>query len=175
MFAFIRAINIGGRRLTNERLLAPFREVALDDVNAYQAAGNVAFRSDRDPLELEADLSGRLAAAYGFEAVTFVRRAGELRTTLDAVRFPEAAVARSEGRTQVTFLSGVPTDDQITQAFDLVPPDDHVVFAERAWFWLPRGGVSGSVLPVARFERILGPMTMRTVGTVERMLARFGE
>jgi hypothetical protein len=49
-----------------------------------------------------------------------------------------------------------------------------VALHDRQWFWLPRAGVSTSMLPVSRIERILGPMTMRTVATVERLVARFG-
>ena len=118
MFAFIRAINTGGRRLTNTELLEPFLAAGYGDVTAYQAAGNVAFRSDREPDAIEAELG---------------------------------------------------------EVLELVPDDDHVRFGGRAWFWLPRAGVSDPSLPVARLEPILGPMTMRTLGTVERMLAEFPE
>jgi uncharacterized protein (DUF1697 family) len=44
-YAFLRAINTGNRRLSNEQLLAPFLELGFTDVAAYQAAGNVTFRS----------------------------------------------------------------------------------------------------------------------------------
>jgi uncharacterized protein (DUF1697 family) len=174
-FAFIRAINTGGRRLTNEQVLAPFLQAGLDDVHAYQAAGNVAFRSDRDPRDLEVELAQLLAEDYGFDAPTFVRVATELRATIDGIVFPDEAVAASQGKVQVTFLSQVPAPDRIAEAQALVTDHDHVVFAGREWFWLPRAGISDSMLPVGRMERILGPMTMRTVGTVERMLARFSD
>jgi uncharacterized protein (DUF1697 family) len=175
MFAFIRAINTGGRRLTNEQVLAPFRQAGLDDVHAYQAAGNVAFCSGRDPAELVIELDELVRAAYGFEAPTFLRVASDLRATLADVTFPSGALERSECRTQITFLATAPSSDQVAAASALVPADDHVVFAKREWFWLPRAGISDSMLPVTRIERILGPMTMRTVGTVERMLTKFAD
>jgi len=51
------------------------------------------------------------------------------------------------------------------------PPDAPA----RRRFWLPRTGISDPSLPVTQIERIVGTMTMRTVGTVERMLAGFAD
>lgn len=174
MFAFLRAINTGGRRLTNERLLEPFHAAGLDDVAAYQAAGNIAFRTPRTAREVEQALDERLSDAYGFDAPVFVRTADELTATLEGLPLAPDELAETEGRTQLTFMRSAPSPAQIAEATALVPTDDRVVFVDREWFWLPRAGVSGSDLPVARMERIVGPMTMRTVGTVERMLAKFG-
>lgn len=175
MFAFIRAINTGNRRLTNQQVIKPFRTFGLEDVEAYQAAGNVTFRSAGDPLELEGDLEAVLSAAYGFDAPTFVRTSVELRDATADLPFAADTVAPTQGRIQITFLRDAATDAQLAEVGELVPDDDIVAFAGRHWFWLPRTGVSDSALPVPRIERIVGPMTMRTLGTVERMLARFGE
>ncbi len=174
MFAFLRAINTGGRRLTNEELLAPFRTIGLADVAAYQAAGNVTFRADRDPDEIQVELGPVLAAAYGFDAPVFVRTTVELRAGVADLPFAPEVLAATQGKAQITFLDAVPTPDQVASALDLVPAEDQVVFVGRHWFWLPRAGISTSALPVSKIERIVGPMTMRTVATVERMLARFG-
>jgi uncharacterized protein (DUF1697 family) len=172
-FAFLRAINTGRRRLTNDQLLAPFHDTGLTDVAAYQAAGNVTFRCDRDPGEIEVDLAASCAAAYGFDAPVFVRTAAELVARAVGSPFPAEAVARSQGRAQITFMATAPDARRIAEARALVPADDHVVFVGREWLWLPRGGVGESALPVTQIERIVGPMTMRSVGTVQRMLARF--
>ncbi|HSL74896.1 MAG TPA: DUF1697 domain-containing protein [Ilumatobacteraceae bacterium] len=175
VFAFIRAINTGGRRLTNAQLLHPFRAAGLDDVDAYQAAGNVAFRSGRAPAELERELHEALSAAYGFDAPVFVRSATELRPTVTEPPFPAEVLARATGKMQITFMASAPSATQIDDALALVPAGDHVVFVDREWLWLPVAGVGESNLPVTGIERIVGAMTMRTVGTVERMLARFGD
>jgi uncharacterized protein (DUF1697 family) len=175
MCAFIRAINTGHRRLTNDQVLAPFRALGLDDVGAYQAAGNVAFRSDRDARALEVELSAALSDAFGFDAPTFVRTAGELRARVAEQPFDVEVVAATRGKTQIAFLASEPDEDQVAAAQELVPADDHVAFVGREWFWLPSAGVSDSSLPVSAVERLLGPMTMRTVGTVTRMLARFAD
>ena len=173
MFAFIRAINTGGRRLTNSALLAPFHAAGFDAVGAYQAAGNVAFRADRDPELVESELVALLTEAYGFDAPTFVRSAVDLKACLAALPFSAEALARTQGRSQVTFLASAPAAAAVATVRSLVPDEDLVEFSGREWFWLPRAGVSESKLPVTQIERIVGPMTMRTVGTIERMLAKF--
>lgn len=172
MVAFLRAINTSGRRLSNEQLLEPFAAAGLADVGAYQAAGNVTFRADRDPGSLEAELAPLLRAAYGFEAPVFVRTADELGARISALPFTAADLDATEGRAQITFLATPPSPAQIDEVLGVVPDEDRVAFVGREWFWLPRAGVSTSALPVVRIERIVGPMTMRTVGTVERLLAR---
>ena len=94
--AFLRAINTGQRRLTNDALLTPFQHLGYRDPTAYQAAGNVVFDADEipDPATIEA------------------------------------------------------------------------AFIERL-------GISASTLPVAELEGRVGPMTIRTLGTIERMIAKF--
>lgn len=170
-FVFLRAINTGGRRLTNDEMLAPFRNRGFLDVAAYQAAGNITFRS-ADPVDPEV-LDAELADSYGFEAPTFVRRADDLRRIADSSPFGGDDLAGTEGRVQVTFLSSRPAHDAIASVAALVDAPDRVVVDGWEWYWLPQAGVSGSALPVARIERLLGPMTMRTLGTVQRMLAKF--
>lgn len=171
-FAFLRAINTGGRRLRNDELLAPFHDLGLDDVAAYQAAGNVTFRGDPpDAVTIE----DALADAYGFEAPVFLRDAAQLRSVVDGQPFSDEQLAATEGRVQVTFLREEPSV-AIRAAVDAeVPGDDHVVVAGTVWYWLPVAGVSSSQLPVGTIERLTGPSTMRTLGTLDRMLTRFGD
>lgn len=170
-FLFLRAINTGTRRLTNDELLAPLVEAGFDDVTAYQAAGNIALRSREaiDPNEVGASLT----AAYGFDTPVFVRTLHEIRAIIDRCPFSDDQLAATAGRVQVTFLRSIPTAQQIAEVARMTPPDDLVEFDGPQWYWLPIDGVSGSSLPVSKIEQIVGPMTMRTLGTVERMSNKF--
>jgi uncharacterized protein (DUF1697 family) len=170
-FAFLRAINTGNRRLTNEQLLAPFHELGFTDVAAYQAAGNVTFRTDR--VVDEQAIETALVAAYGFEAPTFVRSFAQLSAIVAAEPFTPHEVANSAGKAQVTFLRASPTQGQVDDLMSLVPDEDRVRVLDQEWYWLPVEGVSDSKLPVGRIERLLGEMTMRTLGTVQRMVIKF--
>jgi uncharacterized protein (DUF1697 family) len=172
-YAFLRAINTGNRRLSNEQLLAPFLELGFTDVAAYQAAGNVTFRSAAPDLVDEARIEAAVAAAYGFHAPTFVRTAAEIQSITAAEPFTARELAGTAGKVQVTFLRDRPPPDVIDQLMTLVPREDRVVVSGREWYWLPVAGISTSTLPVGRIEALLGEMTMRTLGTIGRMAARF--
>ena len=172
-FAFLRAINTGGRRLTNERMLAPFRELGFRDVAAYQAAGNITFRcNDPDAVD-ERRIEAALADAYGFAVPTFVRSAAEVSAIADVEPFTAEERARTAGKVQVSFLRTPATTDATDRVMALVPPEDRVVVDGRHWYWLPVEGISASMLPVGRIEAELGEMTMRTLGTVARMSSKF--
>jgi uncharacterized protein (DUF1697 family) len=171
-FAFLRAINTGSRRLTNERLLAPFHDLGFTDVAAYQAAGNVTFRGGAvDERHIEV----ALADAYGFETPTFVRTAAEVAAIVQAAPFAADDLARTAGKVQVTFLRNVASPEQVERVMALVPEGDRVVVSDREWYWLPVDGVSTSMLPVGQIESALGEMTMRTLGTVARLHAKFAD
>lgn len=171
-YVFLRAINTGNRRLTNEQLLAPFVRMGFDDVAAYQAAGNVAFRSEEPPDESR--LEGALADAYGFETPTFVRSATEVAAIVATDPFTCAEIAATAGKVQVALLRREPTAETVARLVDLTPTEDLVRVVGREWYWLPTEGISGSTLPVGRVEALLGEMTIRTLGTIARMSAKFG-
>lgn len=170
-FAFLRAINTGDRRLTNERLLAPFTALGFADVAAYQAAGNVTFRTDTDVDGTEIERA--LAGAYGFDVPLFLRSEREIKTIAATEPFTAKELAGTAGKVQVSFLRAAPTEAQRGEVRSLAPGEDRVCVIGREWYWLPVDGVGASALPVGRVERVLGELTMRTHGTVQRMASRF--
>lgn len=161
--------------MTNDELIDPFRRLGFNDVAAYQAAGNITFLAD-DPDAVQSErLEAALAAAYGFEGITFVRTLDDVRAITDAQPFTREQLATTAGRVQVAFLKHVPDDASIAEVLALTPTEDQVRFDDRQWFWLPTNGVSDSQMPVGAVEKILGPMTIRTFGTISRMLNKFGQ
>lgn len=181
---FLRAINTGTRRITNDELLAPFQTAGFTDVAAFQAAGNIVFRTrdavaDGDGvgdgvLDLtEAAIESMLSEAYGFDTPVFMRSEPQLRSVVERCPFTDEQRAATAGKVQVTFMHTEPTTEQIADVAALTPDADLVAVDGREWFWLPEDGVSSSKLPVRAIEGVLGPMTMRTLGTVERLLQKF--
>jgi hypothetical protein len=73
----------------------------------------------------------------------------------------------------VTFLRSAPSAATIADVEALVPDEDEVRVIAREWYWLPVAGVSTSALPVREIERLLGEMTMRTLGTIARISTKF--
>lgn len=172
-FAFIRAINVGGRRLTNIELVKPFIEAGFKDVSAYQAAGNITFKSDDSDMRWTETLQPALTKAYGFETPVFVRTHAELCAVNHASPFSDEELAATEGRIQVSFMHSTPDEAAVAAVLALSPVGERVVFSGREWFWLPERGISSSQLPISAIEGLVGPMTIRTLGTVARMLSRF--
>lgn len=172
-FAFIRAINVGGHRLTNDELTRPFVDLGLGDVVAYQASGNITFCSD-DPGAAHPDpLEAAMGDAYGFEAPVFVRTRSDLEALVATPPFSDDDLAGTERRIQVAFTRSAPDAGKRAEALALVPEEDRVVFSGRHWLWLPRQGVGTSRLPVGAMERLVGPLTIRTLRTIERLLDKF--
>ena len=170
LFVFIRAINTGGRRMTNEELLDPFVRLGFEDVAAYQAAGNITFRCEETDAAQPERLNAFLTEAYGFNPVLFMRTIDDMRTIVEAGPFSAGDLAGTEGRVQVSLLQRAPDEPSIAEVLNLVPPEDRIVFAGKEWFWLPKKGISDSELPVGAIEKIVGPMTIRAIGTPSRML-----
>lgn len=53
--AFLRSINVGGRRVKNPELIAIFEGLGLTDVAAYQAAGSLVFTGTSGPRRSSGD------------------------------------------------------------------------------------------------------------------------
>jgi uncharacterized protein (DUF1697 family) len=153
--------------------LAPFERLGFSDVGAYQAAGNVTFRADDDAVDI-AEIASVVSDAYGFDAPVFLRTASHVGTLEEAVPFSAAQVAATAGKIQVGFLSEAPSAADLTDADALVPGDDLATVVEREWFWLPKTGISDSSMPMKGIEKAIGPMTIRTLGTLQRMTKKFG-
>src|SRR5947209_3109353 len=100
--AFLRAINVGGRTVTMERLRALFDSLKLRRVETFIASGNVIFDASGAPEALERRIERRLEQALGYEVGTFVRSVEELAAVAAHEPFAasDAAAAHS---VSVTF------------------------------------------------------------------------
>ena len=166
--AFLRGINLGRRRVTNEALVAAVEALGFADVSAYQASGNVLF----DPAEharIGETLSNGLQQAFGFDVAVFVRTAAQVKTLAAAVPFSAEQLASTKGKIQVTMLARAPSPEVAVQAEALSSDTELVRVFEAHWFWLPESGISDSTLDFAAVERLVGVGTTRTLGTVQRI------
>lgn len=162
--AFLRAINIGGRRLTMGELRAAFAPLGFADVATWQATGNVAFGTDPDAAagDLEARIATVLGEELGIEVPTIVRTADQVRAIASGIPFSDDQVAATEGRVQVLLVRDEPTPAALEEALSHHTDDDQLHWGERELWWLPREGVSTSGLRVRQVEQALGVTTMRT-------------
>lgn len=162
--AFLRSINVGGRRVKNAELIAVFEGLGLQDVGAYQAAGNLVFSGE---LSAEALREG-LKTALGFDVPVLLRSFEDLVRIAARTPFDPEELAQG-GKPQVIFL-----DAPGGAVDDLETPVDRLRLVGTELHWLPVAGVSGTQLDVKALERRLGLQTCRTQGTLQRMVKKFG-
>lgn len=174
--AFLRGMNLGGRRIKNEELKREFASLGFAGVSCFRASGNVIFATDDDE---ETKLAGRietdLGEALGYEVPVFLRSAAELLAVAVAEPFEAAAVAASRGKLQVVFLRARPKAAARKRVLALSGNDDRLAIDGRELYWLPSGGMSESELDLKAIEAALGPTTIRTKGTVDQIAAKYFE
>ena len=104
--AFLRGMNLGGRRIKNDELRMRFEELELVEVSCFRASGNVLFASEeRDEESVRRRLEAGLAKSLGYEVPVFLRNAAELKAVSRQEPFDPALVSASKGKFQIAFLS----------------------------------------------------------------------
>jgi uncharacterized protein (DUF1697 family) len=172
--AFLRAINVGGRRITGAELARAFEELGLREVSNFRASGNLVFAADREPVgKLTARIERGLEAALGYDVVVFLRTAKELRAMAAARPFPAKAVDASEGKLQVSVLGKKPSASAGKRVLAMATNEDRLKFGPRELYWLPSGGILETELDLKAIDKLIGPNTRRTQGTIEALAAKF--
>src|SRR4051812_11867554 len=175
--AFLKGMNLGKRRLTNDELRGHFEAIGLSDVATFRASGNVVFScpEGRQEAALVELIEGELERLLGYPVATFVRNGKELFEVARAEPFEDADSRGLKGKPQVMLLGARPGAAARRKALALAGPHDALVFGKRELHWLPRGGLSESDLDTKALADVLGEMTVRTKGTVEEIAIRWFE
>ncbi|MGI9018661.1 MAG: DUF1697 domain-containing protein [Euzebya sp.] len=172
--AFLRAINVGGRRVTNDQLTSVVADAGFDEVATFIASGNVVFDpGSRTPARATEIIEEALADDLGFLTEVFVRTAAEIQQILDATPFEEESIAAATGKPQITFLHRELDADTVSAVHALGTDRDRLVVDGRHLHWLPADGVSGTNLDMTALGKLLGPNTVRTRNTLVRIQAKF--
>ena len=168
--AFLRAVNLGrNRRVSGAELVAIFEGIGLEDVSAFRTSGNVVFAAPRDAT---AAIEAALETELGYDVGVFLRTAKDVRAIAAAEPFPAGEM--SAGRPQVLLLTKKPAAAAQKKILALGGDDDRLAFGRRELYWLPRGGTQESELDQKALGELLGaPATMRTLGTVQALAAKF--
>lgn len=171
--AFLRGMNLGGRRITNENLRSHFEALGCEEVATFRASGNVIFEKDEPAAKLTSRLEGGLADALGYEVPVFLRSAKELLAVAARDPFEAKLVDASAGKLQVALLVKKPATAAAKKALAMSTPADRLAIEGRELYWLPRGGLSDSELDLKAIAAALGPTTIRTKGTVDQIAAKY--
>jgi uncharacterized protein (DUF1697 family) len=171
--AFLRGMNLGGRRIKNEELRAEFAALGFEGVATFRASGNVIFGVDGGgEAALTKTIEAGLGDALGYEVPVFLRSCAEVAKIATREPFDSQLVAGSKGKLQVTFLERKPSAPARKEALALADDQDRLAIAGRELYWLPSGGISESDLDLNAIDAALGKGTMRTMGTIEQIAAK---
>jgi uncharacterized protein (DUF1697 family) len=171
--AFLRGINVGGHRISSGELRARFQELGFRDVSTFRASGNVVFAADAAPrTEMTARIEERLATSLGYEVPVFLRTASEVLAIAAQRPFARPLIAASTGKLQVAMLAAKPEARARNEVLTMATDEDRLAFGARELHWLPSAGIMDSALDFKVIERLLGPVTVRTRGTVDQVAAK---
>jgi uncharacterized protein (DUF1697 family) len=169
--AFLRGVNVGrNHRVSSAELKSMFEEQGADEVATFRTSGNVVFEAPRD---MARRIEQHLEKTLGYEVAIFLRAEKELKQIAAHRPFPAKNVDASKGKLQVSMLGKKPTAAVRKKALALATDQDRLAFGERELYWLPSGGTLESKLDRKALDKLLGPTTMRTKGTVELLAEKY--
>jgi uncharacterized protein (DUF1697 family) len=172
--AFLRGMNIAGRRITNEELREAFARIGRPDADTFRASGNVIFEAPAkgNRARLARRIEAGLGEELGYEVPVFLRSGREVAAIAAFEPFEPSLVASSRGKLQVALLPGRPSRAATRRALAEATDEDRLEIRASELYWLPSGSMRDSGLDLRSVEAALGPWTMRTKGTIEQIAAR---
>jgi uncharacterized protein (DUF1697 family) len=164
--AFLRAVNLGGRRrASGSELCEVFAGLGYGEVAAFRASGNVVFAARGAERRLQAEIERALGQRFGFEIDVYLRTAAQLGAVC-----AHPLNRGAPGTTlQVALLKRLPHARVREEAKSLAGDRDRLDFGRRELLWLSYGN---SELNLRALEKLIGPWTMRTMATLEQLLER---
>lgn len=168
--AFLRALNVGGRRVKMDELRELFVQLRFKDVETFIASGNVIFESPaRDVPALAAKISAHLERSLGYEATAMVRTPEEIAALV------EAATEQEGHALHIVMLERAPSAESAARIIALGNDVDRFELADRALYWWCRGSASQSTVTATMMERASGMRgTARSINSLRRLLERIG-
>ena len=167
--AFLGSINVGGHRVTMERLRAEFETLGFTEVWTFIASGNVVFRASAKPTSLEPKIEKHLSKTLGFPVTAFVR------TDADVARIAEHVPFRVNAGDShyVGLLREVPTAPATKATVALSGERDTLVVHRTELHWRVHGvSLDSNVKPSALGKAIGQAMTTRNATSLRKLAAK---
>jgi uncharacterized protein (DUF1697 family) len=173
--ALLRAVNVGGIKVSMANLKALFVDLGFEDVRTLLNSGNVVFRGkSKTGADLEKLLETEFAKRAGRPTEFFVRTAEEWNSIVDRNPMTDEA-RRDPGHLLVVVLKRAPTNRQVDALRGaIVGPEVVEAYERQAYIYYP-AGVGQSKLTAKLIEKQLGsPGTGRNWNTVLKLAAMVG-
>jgi uncharacterized protein (DUF1697 family) len=167
--AFLGGINVGGHRVTMDRLRTQFEALKLSNVSTFIASGNVIFEAALEAHDLETKIQMRLERALGYAVPTFVRAAPAVIAA--AAREPFDVVA--DGDTHLVAILRLPPTSAAKKAtLALSTARDTFAAHGAELHWRIHGKSMDSEVQVKILSKtILQPFTIRNAKSLRKLAA----
>lgn len=166
--AFLRAVNLGKRRVAMPKAVEVLEGLGYEDVWSYINSGNLVFEATGKRADHEAAIAEALEAEFGFEVTTFVRTATELRKILALEPFTV-----KDGDTYfVTFLQKPPSA-AATRELEAHSNDfDTLLVQGRDVHWLMHGLSSATTVDKRKWKVVGEHSTSRNTTMLRKLIAK---
>lgn len=173
--AFLRAINVGGRRVKMDHLRELFESLGFSNVETFIASGNVIFDSETDDAwTLERKIENRLRESLGYEVASFVRSASELADISRHQPFDASDLGAEAASLYIAFLPAPPSAEAEQKLLAHRNEVDDFLVHGREVYWQCRKTMSESSFSGALLEKTMGtPATVRNATTVRKLVAKY--
>jgi uncharacterized protein (DUF1697 family) len=169
--ALLRAINVGGVKVSMADLKALLVDLGFEDVRTLLNSGNVVFRGKDNTGHLEKLFETEFAKRVARPIEFFVRTAEEWNSIIDRNPMTDEA-RRDPGHLLVVVLKRAPSDQEVESLrAAIVGPEIVQADGKQAYIYYP-AGVGQSKLTAKLIEKHLGsPGTGRNWNTTLKLAA----
>jgi uncharacterized protein (DUF1697 family) len=172
--AFLRAINVGGRRASRDQLTACLESLGFENVVTFRASGNLIFDAERrSGTTLAKQIDDALTESLGYDVRAFLRTAAAVRAIAAHQPFPEKVVQASAGKLQVALLGSAPSKAARDEVLSMATDDDRLAIDGTELYWLPSGGQMQTDLNLRAIDNLIGENTRRTKGMIMEIAEKF--
>src|ERR1700722_1155252 len=169
--AFLRAVNVGHRRVAMATARQALEELGFDEVGSYVNSGNLLFTAAGKAPDHEAVIRFKLEDIFGFEVTTFVRTASQVSALATDKPFGVTA----PGHTHFALLPLTALTAKERKAVEALSNEhDEVVVRGRDVHWLIRSKSTETTLgPKSWTEALPGnPTTARNTTMLAKLVEK---
>ncbi len=172
---FMRAVNVGQRRVKMERVRELLSENDFHDVVTHINSGNVRVTTGlRSASSVGTKVGRLLSEEFGFDIPCLARTTADLASVAEQVDAMESPLGR-EARTYVCFLDAQPSEDAAAELAGWeVGGERALVVGAHVVVWFTKSSHEAR-LSNARVEKITGRVsTLRDVKVVRALAGKWG-
>jgi uncharacterized protein (DUF1697 family) len=161
--ALVRAVNVGGRKVSMTELRELVESLGYADVRTYIQSGNLLFSAPRPPKP--AVLESAIESRFGLPVDVMLRSGSALQRVLERDPFPDA----DRSKLHVGFMATKPSPAALAALDDdAFLPEQFVVEGTEVYLHLP-DGMGRTKLPDYVLRRLDVPTTIRNWNTVTKL------